>query len=345
MRLKLIFILLIVSAVANAQNYFAIQANKDSMDGFMPFYDTEDSQIEVMVSITPSISLEKHSLSYAIQPKHKLNGGLDIYGEEIKLTENNFDLRVPLNDTFIKSGNYRLVFRLINKSDKKLVQEKDFHFQALRKPNSYYKALGKLKGSVIQYRATHSASNIDIAKIFVAKYDLKRIKANVEALDPIAEKAEQGAIKGLIKNNEYEELQRFFYNFWFARNRQNPEAEWRLYADKLNMVSRKYAYGSLRGYQTDMGRLYLRFGPPSRKIRASSERGTRPYEVWFYAALGKFTNLNILFVQVGTQANERLIVHSTEPNFYFNPYWASQLFTDPSEQNNKNAHRVYEFFK
>ena len=175
--------------------------------------------------------------------------------------------------------------------------------------------------------------------------DLQRIKLNIDASSVLADKAEQGALDGLTKSDNLEELQRFFYNFWYTRNPQNPEAEWKAYAEKLNYVADKYGYGALKGYQTDKGRLYLRYGPPNREVRASSERGTRPYEIWFYNELDKHTNLNILFVQMSSLANERVLLHSSDPEFYFNPYWASQLFTESTEQYNTNSHRVYDFFK
>lgn len=342
MRLKVVLILFFISSSAQAQDYFIVRAAKDSLDGFMTFYDTKENEVPVMLSFTPDLQLATFSLSYSIQQKSKGNRSLDIYSGEIPLDKANFNYAIPINDTFIKSGNYRVVFRLSKKET--IVQEQDIYFQTLRTPNNYYKAKRKVN-KLIQNRVIHSYSDIDLDQTFVAGYNLKRIKMNINALMPIAERSEQGALEGITQNDNLEEQKRFFYNFWYSRNPQNPEAEWKAYATKLNYASRKYGYGSLKGYQTDKGMLYLKFGPPNREIRASNEKGTKPYEVWFYAELDRYTNLNILFVQQGSLTNERVMTHSSDPNFFFNPYWASQLFTDPSEQLNRNSHRVYEFFK
>lgn len=342
MRLKVVLILFLFCNSAQAQEYFIVRAEKDSLDGMMSFYDDDENHIPVMFSFVPEVAPKDLLLYYAFQSKSKGNLTLDIYGDLIPFSKNNFTFNIPINDTFIKSGNYRLVFRL--QKDDALVQEQDIHFQTLRKPNNYFKPLRKTQ-SLVRKKVVHSYTNIDVNKTFVSRYDLKTIKRNVDALTPVAEAAEQGALNGLTLNDNLEELQRFFYNFWYSRNPQNPEAEWKAYADKLNYASRKYGYGALKGYQTDRGQLYLKFGPPNREIRASNERGTKPYEVWFYAELDKFTNLNILFVQLGSLTNERIMTHSSNPSFFFNPYWASQLFTEPSEQFNKNSHRVYEFFE
>ena len=338
------FLLLIfLSGSARAQEYFVVRAVKDSADGFMTFYDVEEKEIPVMFSFSPQIKPSEYKLAFAIQNKNIANRTLDIYGGIIPFEKLNFDYSVPINDTFINSGNYQLTLRLFNSN--MLVEEQSIDFQTLRAPNNYYNPNPTKSRNLISNKVTHSISNIDVSKTFTSRYDLSTIKKNVLALRPIAEQAEKGALETITQDDNLENLQRFFYNFWYSRNPQNPEAEWKAYADKLNYVSRKYGYGTLKGYQTDRGLLFLKFGPPNREIRASSERGTKPYEVWFYNELDKFTNLNILFVQQGSLTNERVLTHSSDPNFFFNPSWAQQLFTDPAEQLNKNSHRVYEFFK
>lgn len=342
MRLKVLLILFFFSTAAQAQDYFVARATKDNQDDYMLFYDMNEKFIPVEFSFSEEENTRDLLLYYAFQNKSKGNLTLDIYGNIIPISQRKFIYNIPINDTFIKSGNYRLVFRL--QKNNEMVQEKDLYFQTLREPNNFFKGRS-VAHSLIQKKVTHSVSDIDVSKTFVDKYSLADIKRNINALTPIADKAEQGALEGITLGKNEEELKRFFYNFWYARNPQNPEAEWKAYADKLNYVSRKFGYGTLKGYQTDRGMLYLKFGPPNREVRASSERGTKPYEVWFYAELDKFTNLNILFVQQGALTNERVLTHSSDPNFFFNPNWAAQLFTDISEQYNKNSHRVYEFFK
>lgn len=343
MRLKILFIFLLFHGVCSAQNLIAVRQYKDSADGFMPFYDTDEKQIPVMVSLAANVDTSNYDLFYAIK-RQSTNSTLAIYDKEILFTKNNFDVNIPINDTLINSGNYNLVF-ILTSSTGQLIQEVVSPFQTLRNKNSYYQLEALKNRSLLSSKIAESARNVDLKKTFVNKYDLKRIRANILSLSPVSERTEQSVLNSLVASEELENLQRFFYNFWYARNPQNPEAEWKLYAEKLNYCARNYGYGTYKGYQTDMGRLYLRYGPPNRKLTASSERGTRPYEVWFYSELDQFTNLNILFAQLGSQGNERVLMHSNIPAFFFNPHWAQQLFTDPQEQYNKNSHRVYEFFK
>lgn len=308
----------------------------------MPFYDTDETKVDLHIKLDASIDTS-YRLFYVIKKKSVLASSA-IYGSNIRFTENEFQVSLPINDTLIKSGNYMALVSLLDQENK-LVASAETFFQTLRKPNDWAQKENTNTQSLVVSKVAESASHIDLNKTFVAKYDLAKIRSNVRALSPMAEKSEQVTLQGLVESDQLENLQRFFYNFWYTRNPQNPEAEWKLYANKLNYCAKNFAYGTFKGYQTDMGRLYLRFGPPNRRLRATNERGTKPYEVWFYNELDQFTNLNILFAQIGTLGNERVLIHSNVPGFYFNPNWPAQLFTDPQEQMNKNSHRVYEFFK
>jgi GWxTD domain-containing protein len=343
-RVKLLSVLLILNFTIQAQNHFIVQASKDSLDGFMPFYDSDEKVIPVMISMDTSLKKENHIFEYAFQQKSETKDMLDIYNAKLNIPTTTFDYAIPINDTFINSGNYTLIFRLKEKSTQKLLQERSFNFQTLRAPNKFYNP-SKSISQLITKRVEKADQQIDLSTTFVNKYDLHRIQQNINALVPIAEVAEQGGMNAISKNSNLDELRRFFYNFWYSRNPQNPEAEWKSYADKLNYCARKFAFGAFKGHQTDMGRIYLRFGPPNRMIKASNERGTRPYEIWFYTELDKHTNINILFGQMSGMANERVIIHSSDPAFYFNPNWPNILFTDPQERLNTNSHRVYDFFK
>jgi GWxTD domain-containing protein len=333
-----------MSFSAEAQNYFILRASKDSLDGHMTFYDTQEKTIGVLLTIDPSLEIANHIFEYGLQPKSKSKSDQDLYNKIINIPYETFEYAVPINDTFIKSGNYSLIFRLKTKENQKLLQEKKINFQTLRNPNTFYQHRSR-NNLLISQRVKSKSTEVDISKTFVNKYDAERLQKNIFALAPIADKAEQGALAGVVKSKKVNELRQYFYNFWQSRNPEDPKAAWIEYAEKLNYCSRKYAYGAFKGYQTDMGRMFLRFGAPNRIVKATNERGARSYEIWFYTEMDQFTNISILFSQIGTMANERVMLHSDEPSFYYNPNWASQLFLDPQERFNTTSHRVYDFFK
>jgi GWxTD domain-containing protein len=56
--------------------------------------------------------------------------------------------------------------------------------------------------------------------------------------------------------------QTFLYRFWKSRNPIDPEGEWNKYLAKLKYVEEHFTYPLTPGYRTDMGRVYLQYGPP-----------------------------------------------------------------------------------
>ncbi len=344
MKIKVLLILFLFTSLLSfgqkSKKVFTAKVIKDLPQGSLPFYDTDESFVDVLVSFKKDIDTSKHKLVYGMQEKSNLPNKPDIYfGLLSSFPYPQAQVRIPINDTFLRSGNYSINFRLYN-IDEQLISEEKVVFQTLRKKNNFFKTQELAQDSLYD-----NPLNIDISKTFVAKYDFERLRKNILALNPICNKTQAGAMQQLMRDQNIEYLQRFFFNFWKEKNPLHPEEEWKAYAEKLNYVAKKYGSGAYPGYKTDRGRVYLQYGPPNRSINASNERGTRPYEVWFYSNISNYTNVSILFVQVSARANDRVILHASNPNFYNNPNWQQQLFTDPDEIGNMVGHKLYDFFK
>jgi GWxTD domain-containing protein len=136
----------------------------------------------------------------------------------------------------------------------------------------------------------------------------------------------------------------FFYNFWYNRNSSAPEKEWKVYADKLNYVSKKYGRNGMPGFETDRGKLYLMFGEPNITEKRDNEQGSLPYEVWFYYETKGRKNVKFLFYQPGSISDQLIILHSSEQDILVNPYWKRVLLQDPTNGDNKLKYRVFEYF-
>jgi GWxTD domain-containing protein len=84
-----------------------------------------------------------------------------------------------------------------------------------------------------------------------------------------------------------EEKKARFLQFWAKRN-PNPQSprntlleEYYLRVDQANKMFSHYA----EGWKSDMGMVFIRYGPPENVERHPFETGTRPYEIWFYYQL------------------------------------------------------------
>ena len=94
--------------------------------------------------------------------------------------------------------------------------------------------------------------------------DEQQMNLYLSALYPIARPQEEQMCKELVRlPGHMEEKQAFLYQFWQSRDALNPEGKWRQYRDRIDYVERKFSYPRTHGYLTDMGRVYLQYGPPS----------------------------------------------------------------------------------
>ena len=85
----------------------------------------------------------------------------------------------------------------------------------------------------------------------------------ISALYPIAGPIQNSAASDLLHNGAgLSEKQTFFYRFWLARDPIDPAGAWREYHTRLLYVDQHFSYPKTPGYQTDMGRVYLQYGPP-----------------------------------------------------------------------------------
>ena len=102
----------------------------------------------------------------------------------------------------------------------------------------------------------------------------------IACLLPIAEQHEKNMISQPEKAfKTVEEKQRYFLNFWMQRNATQPSLAWYHYKKDVDLVQRLFGTSIKRGYESDRGRVYLQYGPPSTRVERPSEPVSYPYEL------------------------------------------------------------------
>lgn len=104
----------------------------------------------------------------------------------------------------------------------------------------------------------------EIATSFAALItDEKTLDYYIDALYPISSVYELSIGQKLLKQPGLSEKQAYFYRFWKARDPLDPEGKWKTYLTNLTYVDKQFTYPLTPGYRTDMGRVYLQYGPPN----------------------------------------------------------------------------------
>lgn len=235
----------------------------------------------------------------------------------------------------LPSGNYYLNM-VIEDSTQQIVAGKSLFFQLVNTNPVAFKAPEHDSSLTDQ-----SPVYLDINKTFLSKYSPAQIRAILKMLLPIADPNERRGI-GEFEHKPDDTYSRYFiYNFWLSRNKLNPEAEWKQYAEKVKQVNKLFGSSMLRGYETDRGIVYLKYGPPTDRIRVENETGALPYEVWQYNIIGHQANGFFLFYKAGIVSNDYRILHTTIDGEIRNKAWRSALYINGTSGSTNSAAEQY----
>lgn len=215
---------------------------------------------------------------------------------------------VPIRD--LPSGNYNLVVEARDRNNEELLVNKIF-FQRFN------------PGSQINYE---DIETIDITSTFAEKItNMDSVRFYVASLHPTANQMEKQFIKNVVNSDDKEKMQKFLFNFWQTRNPEYPEAEWKRYKAEVWRVENSFKTRIKHGFETDMGRVWLKYGAPNDTEFSDHEPNSYPYIMWHYYALGNQTNKRFIFYNPHLVGTEYILIHSDARGEVYNPYWQVDL--------------------
>lgn len=176
------------------------------------------------------------------------------------------------------SGNYSFVIEILDKEQKQVFQSK-FLIQ--------------------RSNINKEMSEIDTLEIFTA--NINSFKGNifnrdtvldyVLSLRPLAQPKEQHFIDFVAKKSNLQALQNFFCEFWNTRSDDKANLLWEEYWEQVLYTNRAFGRVRKKGYDTDMGYVYLKYGAPNEIYESDISPSAYQYKIWTYWHLN-FTNEN-----------------------------------------------------
>jgi GWxTD domain-containing protein len=130
------------------------------------------------------------------------------------------------------------------------------------------------------------------------------------SLRPIATSQEITFHTNQLKVARIETMQKFFYDFWHKRNPENPAKAWQDYHEEVKKVNAEFSTRTFKGYDTDRGRIYLKYGPPNTRTKEYHEPSAYPYEIWHYYKIGNQMNRKFIFYNTDLVTNNFTILYS-----------------------------------
>jgi GWxTD domain-containing protein len=210
----------------------------------------------------------------------------------------------------LASGNYNLVLEVRDRENNLVEVRKNF-FQR--------------ENGIREYNPADLAT-VDLKQAFVStSVPDDSLSYFISALLPVATDSELPVITKELRNADLETRQKFFYAFWQRRNPDNPQREWEKYRTEIYNTNRLFGTPIKAGYETDRGRIYLKYGPPNTITDRPNEPATYPYQVWHYYRIGNFTNRRFIFFQPDLVTNDYELLHSDLRGEIQNYRWQTML--------------------
>jgi GWxTD domain-containing protein len=255
---------------------------------------------------------EKYLIKYFLESEGK-NQALPNFISQKKETSSKINIVFSEFDiTELPSGNYNLVIEARDKQNKLIALNRIF----LQRNNPK-----------IQIKPDEIAQ-VDVNNTFVSGItDIDTLREYIRSLEPIATDQEKSFSLAHLGTSDKQTLQKFFYKFWQERNPLEPEREWLNYNNEVQKVNAAYTTNILKGYESDRGRTYLKYGPPNAISESYNEPATYPYEIWHYYALKNGQrNKKFVFYSKDLVTNDFTLLHSDVTGEVSNYRWQYVLY-------------------
>jgi GWxTD domain-containing protein len=260
---------------------------------------------------------EKYLLNFYIESQ-EIGGAVENNTGFLRQTANAANVLLSeFNISELPSGNYNLTIEVKNKNNE-LIAGKQLFFQR-NNPDLIIKP--------------EDITAINISESFVDKINSKDTLAEyIRSLHPITTESERGFIFNQLVGADIKMMQQFFYSFWKKRNSLNPESEWKKYKEQVVYTQKHFSTKIKKGYETDRGRVYLKYGPPNTIVDRPSEPGAYPYQFWHYYKTQIRGNSKFVFWNQDLVTNDYELLHSNVAGEVMNYRWQYML----SKRDNPN---------
>ena len=147
----------------------------------------------------------------------------------------------------------------------------------------------------------------------------------LESLIPISESTETKNILKIVKSRNEESARKYIQLYWKRTAPENTYESWMNYKMQVQAVDKFFKSGFKSGHETDRGRVYLKYGPPTNVNQNENSTSEYPYVVWQYNRIGAFNNKKFIFYNPNLINNDFELLHSDMIGEVKNLNWPTAL--------------------
>ena len=172
-------------------------------------------------------------------------------------------------------------------------------FVELRHRNS--QLLSKKTVEFVRANPNLSISRLDISDedlegTFVSKLEDETLQYTMRAIALKVVSSELEQLNSIMKGENRKDKERFVYAFFLNQNPNDPVRAYNKYMALANELHHKFRSGMGYGFESDRGRIYMVYGPPTDIIKVEDEPTAPPYEIWIYHDFPQTRQSNVKFL-------------------------------------------------
>lgn len=271
---------------------------------------------------------ESYLLDYYIQNAQGLNKlnsyslAKKVISKDVIVTLSEFDI------SLLPSGDYNLIVELRNRNNE-IIESASTFFQRSNK------SIGEDANDFTKINAEAS---------FASQYSKDELTDHIKSLNPISSPNEVTYVKTLLSVDDVTQMKQYLVYFWQKRYPGSAEQEWLLYKSNVDYVNKNYGSRFTKGYDTDRGVIYLKYGPPNAIRSSDFDNKAYPYEVWHYYKVKQFTNRRFVFFSPENIKNEMVLLHSNMFGERNDPNWKYKILARTMKYSDDDNSADMEYF-
>lgn len=173
-----------------------------------------------------------------------------------------------------------------------------------------------------------------ISGSFVKDMNLEELTYAIKGLSPRVNSSERAVINQLLKADNEKGMKLFLYNYWVNYDPVNTTDTYNRYMKVVKAVDKTFYSTYGKGFETDRGYVFLRYGKPDNVITVEDDPSAPPYEIWFYDRVDRTgqSNVKFLFYNPNLGAYHFELLHSTCRGERQNKQWELELYKKSPNQ-------------
>lgn len=219
---------------------------------------------------------------------------------------------LKMDITELKSGEYNIVVEVKDR-DKKLLSKKRLPFVR----SNPYLDVNRL-----------TISNEDVKASFVERLDSIVLRYSLKAIAMNVPDRDVEVVNLIIQNGKIDAMRRYIFAHFIGLNPNKPQDEYVKYMKIARSVDANFKSGFGYGFESDRGRIYMKYGAPNDIVSEDQDPSAPPYEIWIYNHFPttRQSNVKFLFYSPSLALDYRLL-HSNAIGELNDPQWQLKLYS------------------